>query len=107
MKNKQLMVIFLMALFLGNAFPEMAQEKQKKKETPKNAKVTFAVNMYCENCQKKIEKNIAWEKGVKDLRVDLEQKTVYILYNPGKTTESNLQKAIEKLGFTCKKQDAN
>jgi copper chaperone CopZ len=59
--------------------------------------------MQCHNCKAKIEKNIPWEKGVKDLQVDLEEKTVTIIYNPQKTTEEKLQKAIEKLGFICKK----
>jgi copper chaperone CopZ len=38
---------------------------------------------------------------VKDLTVNLEKKTVHIVYNPQKTTEENLKKAIEKLGYTA------
>lgn len=77
-------------------------DKAKKKNS---AKVTFAVNMYCENCKAKIEKNISWEKGVKDLTVDLETKTVAIVYHPQKTTEETLKKAIEKLGYTCEREE--
>jgi copper chaperone CopZ len=43
------------------------------------------------------------EKGVKDIKVDLEKKEVTLVYNPTKTTEEKLKKAIEELGYTCKK----
>ena len=41
---------------------------KKKAQTVKT--VTFNVSMHCENCQKKIEGTIGWEKGVKDLSSD-------------------------------------
>lgn len=85
----------LLVLMLGITLQLSAQDKKKTKET-----VTFLVSMSCGNCQKKIEKNIAFEKGVQDLEVDLENKTVKIEYNTKKTDVDKLQKAIEKLGFT-------
>ncbi|MDR0560465.1 MAG: heavy-metal-associated domain-containing protein [Prevotellaceae bacterium] len=76
--------------------PDKAEKNSKNKKV-----VTFNVNMHCHACQQKVEKNIPWEKGVKDLKVDLTAKTVKITYDPKKTTEENLKKAIEKLDFTC------
>ena len=52
------LVILMLALVAGLVLS--AQEKKDKKK--KNEEVTFAVNMYCENCKTKIEKNISWEK---------------------------------------------
>lgn len=95
-------------LLLGSTLTLSAQDtKETKKPTkkPTTEKVTFDVSMECHNCQLRIEKNIAWEKGVKDLAVDLEHKTVTVTYNPQKTTEEKLQKAIEKLQFTCNKKE--
>ena len=40
-------------------------------------------------------------KGVKNLKVSLEDKTVSVTYDPAKTDEATLKKEIEKLGFTC------
>ena len=40
---------------------------------------------------------------MEDLKVSLDQKTVTITYNPAKTDEATLQKAIEKLGYTAEK----
>ena len=72
-------------------------------QTKKTEEVTFVVSMNCHNCQSKIEKNISWEKGVKDLKVDLEKKTVTVTYDPKRTNEETLKKAIEKLDFKCGK----
>jgi copper chaperone CopZ len=83
-----------------------AQEPKDKAKKKKSEEVTFTVNMYCENCKTKIEKNISWEKGVKDLTIDLEKKTVEIVYDAKKTTEEKLKKAIEKLGFTAEAKPA-
>ncbi|MDR2359102.1 MAG: heavy-metal-associated domain-containing protein [Prevotellaceae bacterium] len=80
-----------------------AQEPDSKAKKKKSEKVTFTVNMYCENCKTKIEKNISWEKGVKDLTVTLEKKTVTIAYDPRKNTAEKLKEAIEKLGYTAEK----
>ena len=90
---KAIRLITLLLLACAIAMPMQAQDKKKKEE------VTFLVSMTCGNCQKKIEKSIAYEKGVSDLFVDLEKKTVTIQYNPKKTNPDKLKKAIEDLGF--------
>lgn len=61
--------------------------------------VTFSVSMHCENCVKKITENISFEKGVKDLEVSLEDRTVRVKYDASKTDSATLAKAIEKLGY--------
>ncbi len=76
--------------------PSFAQ-KGKSKEL---ATVVFATSLHCENCKKKIESNIAYEKGVKDLKVDVAAKTVTVTYRKDKTNSENLRKALEKLGYT-------
>ncbi len=86
-------VLFFVSLTLS------AQGKKEQADKKKAEKVTFLVSMHCENCKAKIEKNISWEKGVKDLSVDLDKKTVAITYNTQNTTEEKLKDAIVKLGF--------
>ncbi|WP_276864076.1 heavy-metal-associated domain-containing protein [Mediterranea massiliensis] len=68
----------------------------KKKE-----KVVFLVSMTCENCKQRIEENLAFEKGVIDLQVDLSKKLVYIEYRPEKTDPQTLRKALLKLGYAA------
>lgn len=65
----------------------------------KNEKKVFNVNMHCEACQKKIEKNIAFEKGVKELLVDLNTKTVAVTYDDTKTNPENLIAGFKKIGY--------
>lgn len=62
------------------------------------ATVLFSVNLHCDGCVTKIEKNIAFEKGVKDLQCDLKKKTVLVTFDPAKTSVETLQSAFEKIG---------
>ena len=82
-------------LFAASAESTVLQQSKKKKTQT----VTFKVSMRCKNCVKKITDNISFEKGVKDLQVVLEDKTVTITYDPAKTNPETLKKAIEKLGY--------
>ena len=56
--------------------------------------VTFYVDLHCQGCIDKIYKNIAYEKGVKDLKCDMETKTVEVTFDPAKTDIPTLQKAF-------------
>jgi copper chaperone CopZ len=72
----------------------------KSAKTPKNESVVFAVSdMHEEHCKIRIEKNVGFEKGVKDLQVNLKANTVTIKFDPQKTTVAALQKAISNLGY--------
>ena len=64
--------------------------------------VVFDVQMHCQNCVNKIEKNSAFERGVKDLLVDLKAKQVTVVYDPQKTDIPTLQQAFEKIGKPAK-----
>jgi copper chaperone CopZ len=43
-----------------------------------------------------------YEKGVKDMKVSLDNKTIWISYEDSKTNKENLAKALEKLGYPAK-----
>lgn len=73
--------------------------KKAKKQKGEVKEVTFFVHLHCANCVKKVEENIAFEKGVKDLKVSLDDQTVYIKYDSAKTSEETLKAAITKLGY--------
>ena len=59
--------------------------------------VVLSVDIHCQGCIDKIMKNIAFEKGVKDIVCDLKTKTVTVTYNPSKTDVPTLLKAFEKI----------
>lgn len=91
---KALKVLFV--LMLIGSISLSAQNKKKNEE-----KVSFDVSLSCQGCKAKLEKNIPWEKGVKDMDVNVGEKTVTIVYDVRKTTPDKLKQAIEKLNFTC------
>lgn len=86
-----------MVFFTGFSAGTFAQNKKEKKNNKEQ--VVFDVSMTCENCKKRIEKNIAFEKGVKDMKVDLPAKTVMLEFNPSQTDVEKLQKALVDLGY--------
>ncbi|WP_430815719.1 heavy-metal-associated domain-containing protein [Carboxylicivirga sp. RSCT41] len=92
---KKLIVLMVMALFVGNTY---AEKKKKVSE------VTYKVEMDCQSCVNKITKNIPFEKGVKDLNVDFEGQTVTVKYREDKTNKENLVKAFQKLDFEVEEQ---
>ena len=72
-----------------------AQEAKKKKDS-----VTFFIEaMDCDHCIKKIEKNIAFEKGVTDLKCDLSTRTAIVTYKTDKTSKTRLAAAFKKIGM--------
>lgn len=97
---KARIVLIVMLCLASLSFSSYAQDKKDKNADKKE--VTFEVSMTCDNCKKRIEKNIAFEKGVTDMQVDLPAKTVMVVYHANKTNQEKLQKAIEKLGYEVK-----
>ena len=86
-------VILLLTLLPMMAF---AANKQK---------VVLLCDLHCQGCCDKIMKNIAFEKGVKDLVCDLESKTVTVTYDADKTDIPTLLNAFEKIGKPAQVKD--
>ena len=74
-------------------------EKKPSRKKGEIKEVVFNVHLHCENCVKKVQENIAFEKGVKDMKVSLADQTVMLKYDSAKTSAEKLKAAIEKLGY--------
>lgn len=100
MKTKKFFsILSICVLALMVALPVSAKEKKKKEK----AKVTYKIpTMDCKSCEDKINKNIAFEKGVTDLKIDLEKQTVEVTYRKDKTDTKKLAAAFKKIGFETK-----
>ncbi len=68
--------------------------------------VVLSCDLHCQGCIDKIMKNIAFEKGVKDLVCDLDTKTVTLTYDTTKTDLPTLLKAFEKIHKPAKVKEA-
>ena len=94
MKTKLLFICALVTFF---SFTELSAQKKKNQET-----VKFLVEeMECNNCKAKVEKNIAFEKGVKDLKCDVKNRTVTITYDSKKTTPEKLVDGFKKIKMSA------
>lgn len=89
----------MMALAAMFAVSSAVSAQTDGKKDSKTATVVIAAEIDCNHCKQKIEKNIAFEKGVKDLSVSLPDKTVTITYRTDKTSAEALCAAINKLGY--------
>ncbi|MDL2209042.1 heavy-metal-associated domain-containing protein [Parabacteroides sp. OttesenSCG-928-O15] len=92
---KRVLLLMLCALFSFSMANAQDAKKKSNKET-----VKFQVEgMDCANCVKKVEKNIAFEKGVTDLKCDLPTHTAEVTYRTDKTSEKDIVAAFKKIGM--------
>ena len=70
----------------------------------KSNKQTVLLNcdLHCQGCCDKIMKNIAFEKGVKDIVCDLDTKTVAVTFDTRKTNLDTLLAAFARIGKPAK-----
>ena len=96
---KKILTLCLMSMLL---FAVALQADAAGKKQKKTAEVTFVTSIDCNNCVKKVEANLPYEKGILDMKVNLDKQTVWIKYNTEKTTIDKLIAAINKLGYDAK-----
>ena len=88
-------ILLIMTCVMFTISTTFAQQANKKNQT---VTTKFLVeSMECDNCVKKIEKNIAFEKGVTDIKCDLATHTVNVTYRTDRTSENKLIAAFKKI----------
>lgn len=102
---KRIITLAIIALLGACALPVESSaatmtEVSAKPKTPLQT-VTFSASIHCKACQKKVEENLSFEKGVKALEVSVENKTIKVTFDPSKTSIETLKAAIRKLGYTA------
>lgn len=90
---KKIILMCLVALFSVG----IANAQTPKKGEKKTVTVEFVTDIDCAGCAKKVTNTIPYEKGVKDVKVDVPTKTVTVTFDPAKTNEQALTKAFEKI----------
>jgi copper chaperone CopZ len=69
--------------------------------------VKIKTSAECGMCEKAIEKNLSFEKGVKKVDMDLSTKEVTVTFNPKKTNPESIRKAISNMGYDADNVPAN
>ena len=95
MKTMQKLLIIM--LFVVFPVFTIAQEKAKNVQT-----IKFSTSIDCASCVNKIMTNLPQEKGIKNVNCDLKTKEVSVAYQKDKNNPDEIQKSLEKLGFTAK-----
>lgn len=100
-----LRTLFLTALtsciLLGSSFASTAASDDKEKE------VKIKTSAICGMCKARIERNLAFEKGVKEADLDVKTKVVTVKYNPAKTDVAKLKANISKTGYDAEEVPAD
>jgi len=63
------------------------------------ATVKFKTSAVCEMCKARIEKSLAYEKGVQSAVLDVPTQVVTVTYKTDKTTPAALRTAVQKTGY--------
>jgi periplasmic mercuric ion binding protein len=77
-------------------FAAVAVQAQDKKKT---STLDIRTSAVCGMCEKTIEGNLIYEKGVKAVDLDLLTSMVKVEYDPKKTTPEAIRTALTKLGY--------
>jgi periplasmic mercuric ion binding protein len=65
----------------------------------KNVEIKIKTSAVCGMCKDRIEQGLAFEKGIKDVSLNVETKIATVKYNPGKIAPDEIRKMISKLGY--------
>jgi copper chaperone CopZ len=63
------------------------------------AEIKIKTSATCDMCKETIEKNLAFEKGIKKSVLDVDTKIVTVTYNAEKTSPEKIRQAISKIGY--------
>ena len=89
---KKLMVICA-AVLMGTGIAT-ADNKPADKKT---VTTVFCTDIDCDHCKAKVMNTIPFEKGIKDVQVDVPTKKITVTYDPSKNSDEGLVKAFAKI----------
>lgn len=89
--KKLLFVLFAALLGTGVCFADNAKSAKKVVTT------VFTTDIDCPHCSKKVLNTIPFEKGVKDVKVDVPTKTITVSYDASKNNDESLKKALNDI----------
>lgn len=92
---KKILMLCLLAV-LGFGVADAAAQKKGGNKAVKTTVFLTDIDG-CEQCMKKVESTLPFQKGVKDVKIDAETKLITITYDMTKNSDDNLIKAMNKI----------
>jgi len=92
--TRKLIVSFLVTcfIFIGSIYAQDAKPA-------KQAELKVKTSAQCGQCKDRLERAMAFEKGVVSSSLNLEDKVFTVVYKPARTTPDQIRKAISKTGY--------
>lgn len=90
---KKIIMLCLMAVIGFGVSDAMAQ----KKSDAQLKTTVFVTDIDCETCAKKIDNSLPFQKGVKEVKVDVPTRLVTVTYDATKSSDEALLKAFKKI----------
>lgn len=75
------------------------QDKEPIEEVAGGHKIEIKTSAICDMCKETLEYDLAFEKGVKEATLNLEDKVLTVVYNPKRTNPKKLRERITKVGY--------
>ena len=69
--------------------------------------VKFKTSAVCDMCKARLEKSLAYEKGVQSATLDVASQLLTVSYRPDKTTPATLRTAVQKTGYDADDQPSD
>ncbi|MES2836083.1 MAG: heavy metal-associated domain-containing protein [Bacteroidota bacterium] len=98
---KNLKFLFAVLFTLSFSVAALAQKKSG------NETIKIKTSAECDMCKERIEKVMAYEKGVKKSTLDVESKILTVVFNPKKTSIEQIRKVISDTGYDADDVPAN
>ncbi|MBU2554221.1 MAG: cation transporter [Bacteroidetes bacterium] len=92
--KKHITTIFLIVALLSGRSVFAQSDNGSKYDT-----ITIQTSAVCQQCKDRLEHDMAFEKGVKAVSLDLDTKVLTVIVKKGKNTKENLKKAVTKIGY--------
>ncbi len=94
-------VLAIALISIGFNFASNAEINSKSDE------IKFKTSAKCSMCKKRIERDLGLTKGVEKAFLNLDDKTVTVVYDAKKTNPSKLKTKISKIGYDADEIVAN
>ena len=105
MKSLLLLPLLAFLSFSPNAQAQTAPATQTTATGVATAQ--FKTSAVCDMCKTRLEKSLAYEKGVQSAVLDLPSKVLTVTYRADKNTPEALRSAVQKTGYDANDQIAD
>ncbi|AYA36976.1 copper chaperone [Hymenobacter oligotrophus] len=98
---------FGLLAFVGTQFSQAQDTKPKAKQKAGTEQVTIKTSAVCDMCKARLEKSLAYEKGVQAAVLNVPTQMLTVTYRTDKTNADALRSAVVATGYDADTKTAN